>query len=111
MSVGLLFECDAQVAKWAFDTFKMPYMTFDRAIGLLDKNGKIIGAVVFQSWNGFNVEMSYYGLRSTLSAGIVRCLARYVLFTFNVSRVTVSTRRKNKGLMRSLQRFGFKLEG
>src|SRR6266404_6338434 len=111
MPVGLLFECDDHVARWAFQTFGMPSMTFDKALGIVDKDGKIIGAVVFQCWNGFNVELSYYSLRPTLSAGIVRCLARYILFTFNASRVTVSTRRKNKILMRSLQRIGFKLEG
>lgn len=111
MPVGLLFECDEKIAKWAFDTFKMPHMNYDKSLGIIDKDGKLVGAVVFQCWNGYNVELSYYGLRPTLSAGIVRCLARYVLFTFNVSRVTVSTRRKNKSLMRSLQRMGFKLEG
>ena len=111
MALGLLLECDAPVAKWTFETWKMAPMTFDRAIGLVDKDGKIIGSVVFQCWNGFNVELSYYGLRPTLSAGIVRSLAKYILFTFNPSRITVSTRRKNKGLMRSLQRIGFKLEG
>ncbi len=111
MPLGLVFECDDQVAKWAFSTWTMPPMTYDRAIGIFDDKTGIVGAIVFQSWNGFNVEMSYYGLRPTLSAGIVRCLARYILFTFNASRITVTTRRKNKGLMRSLQRFGFKLEG
>ncbi len=112
MSIGLLFEYDDKIAKWAFETWKMPSMSYDKAIGLVDnKNGKLVGAVVFQCWNGFNVELSYYGLGHTLSAGIARCLARYVLFTFNVSRVTVSTRRKNRTLMRSLQRIGFKLEG
>lgn len=111
MSRGLLFECDEHVANWTFATFKMPKMSFDRAIGIVDAKGSIIGSVLFQCWNGFNVEMSYYGVVPTLSPGIIRCLARYVLFTFNVSRVTVSTCRKNRNLMRSLQRIGFRLEG
>lgn len=112
MPVGLLFEHDDAIAKWAFETWRLlPQMKFDRAIGILDKDGKLVGAVVFQAWNGTNVELSYYGLRPTLSLGVVRCLSRYILFTFNVARVTVSTSRKNRGLMRSLQRIGFKLEG
>lgn len=113
MTVGLLFGHDDAIAKWAFETWGLQtQMKFDRAIGLIDnKNGSLVGAVVFQCWNGTNVELSYYGLKPTLSLGVVRCLARDILFTFNVSRVTVSTSRKNRGLMRSLQRLGFKLEG
>lgn len=111
MALGLLFECDEEVAKWTFVTFKMPIMKYDRAIGIMSNKGQIIGSVLFQCFNGFNVELSYYGVRPTLSLGITRCLARYVLFTFNVSRVTVSTSRKNRNLMRSLQRMGFRLEG
>ncbi len=42
---------------------------------------------------------------------IMRCLARYTLLMFNASRITVNTSKKNKRFIRSLIRFGFKLEG
>ena len=110
MAAGLLFECDDQVAAWTFEKFYLPPMKYDRAVGIVE-NKAIIGAILFQSWNGHNVELSYYSVKPTLSVGITRCLARYILFTFNVSRITVSTRRRNRNLMRSLQRMGFRLEG
>ena len=113
MTIGLLCEHDEAVARWAFETWQLqPLMKFDKAIGLIDnKTSRLVGAVVFQCWNGWNVELSYYGLKPTLSPGVVKALSRFILFTFNASRVTVSTSRKNKALMRSLQRLGFKLEG
>lgn len=110
MSIGLLFDCDDQVANWTFQRYGMPPMKFDKALGLISPSGDLIGSVVFQSWNGFNLELSYYG-QGTVRAGIVRCLAQFVLIAFDPARVTVTTKKTNKRLMRSLQRMGFKLEG
>jgi RimJ/RimL family protein N-acetyltransferase len=106
---GLLVDADDIVANWAFATYKMPPMLVDRALGILD-NGKICGAILFQNWNRINVDMSYYG-ENTLSPGIVRTLCRFGLSVLNVSRCTVITSKRNRRLMRSLQRIGFRLEG
>lgn len=110
MSTGLLFGCDFTVAKYVFSTFCQKEMTFDRAIGIVDKSGRVTGGVIFQNWNGPNVEGSYYG-RNTLTPGIVRCLARFIIETFDPARVTITTSKRKKPLMRSLQKIGFRLEG
>jgi RimJ/RimL family protein N-acetyltransferase len=84
-------------------------MPFDSAIGVIDPNGKLVGAGLYQNFNGNNVEGSYYG-RGTLTAGIVRALIRGAQ-AFDPSRLTVVTSKKNRRLMRALQRIGFRLEG
>ena len=111
MSTGLLFDCDAAVASWYYEGMGYPYYKYDHAVGLIDHPaGNLVGAVLFHYWNGQDVEISYYGYR-TMTLGIIRALARFTLATFNPSRVTVKTSKRNKQLIRGLQKLGFKLEG
>jgi hypothetical protein len=108
MSTGLLLNNDALVAEYLFQQH-IVRMRYDAAIGIL-KNGVLVGGVLLQHWNGFNVELSYYG-RGTLSLGLTRTLARIILLSFNPSRVTVTVNRKNRMLLRGLRKLGCVLEG
>jgi len=110
MSVGLLFDCDAQVADHLFRVYQQPIFKFDRCLGLVGANDSLIGCILFHNWNGSNVELSYYGSKA-LSSGIIKCLARFIICTFSASRLTVTVSKRKRGLLKSLQRFGFKLEG
>ena len=110
MANGLLLGDDARVAAWAFDVFQRYPTVVNRALGVLDHNKNLVGAILLQNFNGTNIELSYYGPR-TLSAGIARSIAKIVALEFNAARCTVVTSKKNKRLMRVLQRFGFCLEG
>lgn len=110
MSHGLLIGGDKQIAEWAFSTFSRFPMPVDRAYGVVSKEGALKGAILFQNFNGNNVELSYYG-ENTLSAGIVRSIARAIIAEFNAARLTVVTSKRNKRLMRALKRLGFKEEG
>lgn len=109
MPKGLLIGEDAIVASWAFATYKMRPTPVNCAFGIVGDNG-IIGAILFQNFNGTNVELSYYGMW-TVSLGIVRVMARMVISEFDAARLTVVTAKKNRHLIRSLQKFGFRLEG
>lgn len=109
MRVGLLLHNDAQVAAYLFQHHVKPAMKYDAAIGILT-DGVLSGGILLQSWNGFNVELSYYG-HGTLTPGIIRCLARVLLTIFNLSRVTVTVSRKRRGVMRGLRKLGFVVEG
>ena len=106
---GLLLGDDARVAAWAFRTYQFRPTPFDSAIGVVEPDGRLVGAGLFQNYNGANVEFSYYG-RRTLTAGIIRALFR-VAAAFDPSRLTVVTAKKNRRLIRALQKIGFKLEG
>jgi RimJ/RimL family protein N-acetyltransferase len=108
MSVGLLFGSDDDVAARVFAQYGQHHK-IDNALGIISNN-EMVGAVLFHNWNGHNIEVSYYG-KGTLTAGILRMIGRYIIYTFNPTRVTVVTSKRNKRLVRSLQRLGFKLEG
>lgn len=105
----MLLHCDHTVAQWAFRTHQLVPTQYNLAVGILD-NDQLVGAALAQNWNGVNVELSYYG-RSTLTAGIVRSLARILWGTYHPSRLTVVTSKSNRRLISSLQRLGFCLEG
>jgi RimJ/RimL family protein N-acetyltransferase len=110
VAIGILFECDEKVAEWLFDDLRKPIYKYDRALGLLNSSGILVGAILYQNWNGPNVELSYYG-KNTLTLGIVRCIARFTLTAFNPARLTVITSKRNRQFMKALQKLGFRLEG
>ena len=108
---GILIGDDERIASWAFTHFQRIPVTYNRVLGIVDNDdGVLVGAILFTNYNGYNVELRYYG-PWTLTLGIVRVISKIVVHEFNASRMTVLTSKKNKRLMRSLQRFGFKLEG
>ena len=110
MPTGLLFDCDAHVAKFLFEANNAPQFKYDRALGLIDAQGQLVGGVLFQNWNGYNVEMSYYG-PNTMTLGVIRTLWRFAIYTFDPVRLTVSTSKRNRQFMRGLQKLGFRVEG
>lgn len=109
MPAGLLFDNDEFVASYLFKMYKQKPFKVERALGII-KDNQLVGAVIFHNWNGANVEMSYYG-KDTMTVGIVRLLARFMICTFDLSRLTVVTIRRNKRLIRAYYKLGFKLEG
>ena len=106
---GLLLGDDARVAAWAFRTYNFRPTPVDSAIGIVDPDGTLVGAGLYQNFNGADIQGSYYG-RRTLTPGIVRALVRGAL-AYDPSRLTVVTSKKNRRLIRFLQKIGFRLEG
>ena len=106
---GLLFEADSIVADWAFRTHKFHPMKFDKAVGIVDR-GDLVGAIIWQNYNGFNIDFSYYG-HNTATLGIMRSVAQHTLKVFNPTRVTIMTPKTNKSLIRFLTRIGGRFEG
>lgn len=109
MSTGLLFDFDDQVVRYLFQAHGWRAFRYDKALGIL-VDGQLRGAILFHCFNGFNVELSYYG-QGTMTAGVIRCIARYILGTFDPARLTVMTSKRNKRYIRAFQKLGFRLEG
>lgn len=77
--------------------------------GTVDGQSLCIG-VVFNSWNGSNIDISLYG-PGALRRGAISGVYHYAFKQLNATRVTANTRRSNKVMQRLLPRFGFKFEG
>lgn len=113
MSHGLLYGADQHVIKWCFDWQEwklLKPMRFDGALGLVGPDKTLKGAVLLHGYNGNDIHISYFGA-NTLSPGIVRSIFQYIIAEFDPARVTVVVSKRNKRLIRSCQRFGFRLEG
>lgn len=109
MTRGLLLDCDAHVAAWAFKEYgKVPTLV-DRAIGIVDEN-MIVGAILFTSYNSINAELSYYG-KNTITVGIIRALAKIALYELRLARCTVIVPKRPSYLLKKLIKFGFRYEG
>ena len=112
MTVGLLFDADETVTKWWCDSSgwgKMPFK-YDTCLGIVDEMFAPRGAIFLHGWNGNDLQLSYYGER-TLTPGIARTLAQFIIRQFDPARLTVIVNKRNKRLIRSCGHFGFKLEG
>lgn len=106
---GIVLDHDQAVAQWAFETFKYKPVKFDRCAGIINEGGKLIGAIFFQSFNGSNVEVSYYGA-NTVTLGIVKWIGLQVLNS-GCSRMTFTITKKHKRLIRAAKKLGFQYEG
>lgn len=109
MTKGILLDCDEHVATWAYTTYNRFPVKADRAIGIVE-DGKLIGAVIFSSYNSMNAELSYYG-KNTATVGIIRAIARIALTDLRLARCTVIVPKRPSYLLRKLTRFGFRYEG
>jgi RimJ/RimL family protein N-acetyltransferase len=108
---GLVFGIDHYVAKWQKDNYGWAEIfLYDQCIGICDDKQNLKGAIFLHGYNGNDIQLSYYG-EQTLSVGIARSVARFILEQFDPSRLTVIVSKRNKRLIRSCQRFGFRLEG
>lgn len=108
--MNLLFGHDTVVAQWADKKFGRPGAPWFHAVGIIDKEGTLVGAAVFRDWNGFNVELAYYG-PGALTSRVIVGLMRYCFGHLQVTRVTARTLRSNKIVNRGLPRLGFHFEG
>lgn len=108
--MNLLFGHDATVIEWVEKKFAHHIQYWNAAIGVINGDGVLVGAGVFQCLNGTNVEFSYFGPGSA-TARVAKGMMAYAFDHLKVCRVTAKTPRQNKLVTRSLPSFGFKLEG
>jgi RimJ/RimL family protein N-acetyltransferase len=108
--MNLLIGHDAVVVEWASKKFGFRFEYCNQALGVIDRDGVLVGAAVFQCLNKTNVEFSYVGHRS-LTASVARGLMAHAFDYLKVCRVTAKTPRQNKSVTRALPKFGFKMEG
>jgi|ERR1700722_5913247 len=110
MAKGLLLNADEAVAAWAFAAYKRVPMHVDRAFGVIDEEKKLVGAILFTSYNSINAELSYYG-KNTVSLGIIRAIAKIALYELRLARCTVIVAKRPSFLLKKLPKFGFRYEG
>jgi len=106
----LVFGCDDLVAKYVSDGLGLPMVPPYTAIGGTRDGQSLCIGVVFNEYNGSNIDITLYG-PGALTRGNIRGVYHYLFEQLKVNRVTAKTRRSNKRMQRLMGRFGFKFEG
>lgn len=89
-------------------TFHPPYT----ALGWVIQNGEkwtLVGGVVFNDYNGWNIEATIYWKGPMTRQPIVETL-RYVFEQCKCGRMTAKTAKGNKRMLKILPRLGFHVE-
>lgn len=107
--ITFVYDHDKEIADWTFATFNVQAWPFIKAVGLLRGN-ELVGSFMFQEFNGSNAELSVYGPGS-MTPRVIREMARAALLLLGVNRLTVRTKRKNRHITSTIEKFGFKFEG
>lgn len=110
MPNGLVIGDDERVSAWAFQTYRLVPSKYDHAVGIIDPvRGTLVGAILLQCWNGNDIQVSYYG-EGSMSAQIIRAIARMVC-AIGAQRLTTVTHKRNRKLQQFWSAIGFRLEG
>lgn len=106
----IVYGQDADVAAWVgkrLDTvFSPPYT----ALGVTARDGRLIGGMVFNDYNGSNIEVTAYG-PGAIDRESIRAMFAYAFVQLGCLRLTARTRRSNHSMRELLTRLGFKHEG
>ena len=106
----ILLYADEYVGAWLEERMGVkinpPYTSF----GLIGADGLLAGAMIFNSFNEGNAEVSIYAPRA-VSRGVLRAAARYLFETAGCNRVTARTRASALRVRRFIEKVGFQKEG
>lgn len=97
------------VAQWVFANLGMRLAKPYDAVGIV-RDGRLIGGVVFNGYNGANVDLTIYG-PGCISRRMLEAISRHVFIALQCTRATARTRRDNKLMHELLPRLGFRPEG
>lgn len=98
------------IATWVMKQFDRRATRPYRAIGLLNDNERLVAGVVFNGYNGANVDLTAYA-PGLFSRRALRGIFRFAFMDLQATRITARTRRKNPlHTKQILKRLGFVYE-
>lgn len=103
----LLFGHDAEVLDW-YDTKRFRDASYDYAIGIIDRDMVLRGALLVKATNANTAALTIYNEGASLAA-----VARPFFRTFfeHFHRLEIKTERTNKAIKKAAPKLGFKFEG
>jgi hypothetical protein len=105
----LVFGQDDLVAHWMSGKIGIVFVPPFVTIGATQDGQSLCAGVLFNNWNGFNMDISLAA--DVLSRGAIRGVYDYAFNQTGALRLTAITRRSNRRMRDILPRLGFKHEG
>jgi hypothetical protein len=99
---------DAIVGAWLFEVTKTHPMRFDMAVGIVDRDRRLVGAFMFTGFNGSEAEVHFYG-PGTLTRGVWREMMRIAVVILRLNRLIIRTRKPS--MSRGIAKLGAVWEG
>lgn len=106
----VLLYADDFVAKWMAKQTGQEIIPPYTAFGVLDPNGRLCGAMLFNGLDEGSIEVSLFAPRK-VSRGLLRIAARYAFGQNGCNRITARTRVSNLRVRGFIEKVGFKQEG
>jgi RimJ/RimL family protein N-acetyltransferase len=98
------------IVKWVMGKLQAPAVKPYRGLGLEDDRGRLVAGVVFNGYNGANVDITVYG-PGHIGRRELRAVFGYAFGPLQATRITARTRRKNAlHSDKILERLGFRYE-
>lgn len=107
--MSLVHGRDALVHRYVTDGLGIVIAEPYRAIGSTKDGKSLNGGVVFNRWNGFDIEIHLYG-PGCITRDHLRGVFEYVFVHAGAIRATAITKRSNKTMLKLLPRLGFEFE-
>jgi RimJ/RimL family protein N-acetyltransferase len=107
--VRLVLGHDEAVGVFAAERLGVPIVPPFTSMGIVDDNDQLVGAIIYNGYNGANIEISFYG-PGALQRRFIKAAFAYPFDQLNVIRLTARTKRSNKTTCKLLPRLGFVYE-
>lgn len=86
------------------------YVDVLRALGIISREGRIVGGVLLTNFTGYGVEMTLAG-KGCISRSAWQAIGDMAFGELGCQRISVTTRRSNKRVCKLAPRLKFKFEG
>lgn len=97
-------ETGPRVTEWCSDQLQTVISGPHQSFGIV-RDGQIIGACVFQAWNGFDIDVAVAGIGKPWPRAFLKRLGHYAFKELKCCRVTAYTRADNHRALRVLGKF------
>lgn len=106
----LIREPQSDILGWAGAYFNTTFQQPCSARGIIDNQGQLVGAVVFNCLDARNVEMTIVA-KHALTPTIARQIFGLAFGKLNARRISLTMREKDVDTIRKALRWGFVIEG
>lgn len=104
-----VFGQDAIVGAYAAERLGIPLEPPFTSIGVVTDGGSLVGAIIYNGYNGSNIEITVYAPRH-LNRQVIRAALAYPFRQLGVLRLTGRTKRSNRAMCRIFPKVGFVYE-
>lgn len=105
----LVLGRDAEVGAFASERLGVPIIPPFTSMGVVDDNEQLVGAIIYNGFNGANIEITIVG-PGCLTRRFIRAAFAYPFDQLGVLRLTGRTKRSNKTMCKLFPRLGFTFE-